>query len=98
MAIGYGACSVQVPVEAQGVSAGAEAGAAEYTRASRLLASTRIDVSGFAAVMVAKTSPTKNAPRPIRADRFENSDTEILLVLATRCWSWAECFVFIGIS
>src|SRR5215469_12221086 len=59
---------------------------------------TRIDVSGFAAVMVVKTSATKNATRPIRADRFENADTEILRVFATRCWSWAEFFVFIGIS
>ena len=85
MAIGYGACSVQVPVEAQGVSAGAEVGAVEYTPASRLRVLTRIDVSGFAAVMAAKTSPTKNAARPIRADRFENANTEILSVLATRC-------------
>jgi hypothetical protein len=59
---------------------------------------TRIDVSGFAAVMVVKTNATKNAARPVRADRFENADTEILRVLATRYRIWAEYFVFIGIS
>ena len=98
MAIGYGACSVQVPVEAQGVSAGFTSGATGYTRASKLRGRTCIDVSGFAAIMVAKTSPTKNAPRPTRADRFENADTEILRVLEGRCRSRAEYFVFIAIS
>jgi hypothetical protein len=98
MSIGYGACSFQMPVEAQGVSAGAEAGAAEYTRTSRLPAPTPIEVSGFAAVKVVKTSPTENAARPIKADTFENADTEILRVLGTRCWSSARYFGFIRIS
>lgn len=67
--MGYGACSVQEPTDAQGVAVGVASGAAAYARGSRSRA--RVHVCGFAADITANKNPAKNTARPVKIERFK---------------------------